>query len=58
MKRNQKYIVQCLKGNNNRHGFGYRYKKGQYVTYSGKPTFDINEAYVYCNNEEGACGLD
>lgn len=47
MKRNQKYVVKCIKGNNNRCGFGYRYKVDQYVTYDGRPTNVLDEAHVY-----------
>ena len=47
MKRNQKYVVKCIKGNNNKCGFGHRYKVDQYVTYSGRPTNVLDEAHVY-----------
>ena len=58
MKKNQKYVVQCIKGNNNRFGFGFRHKAGQYVTYDGKGTDDLNEASVYSNSLDHYCTLD
>lgn len=61
MKKNQKYVVQCIKGNNGRFGFGYRHKAGQYVTTSGKGTNNINDAHVYkalTNNIYNEWGLD
>ena len=47
MKLNQRYVVKCIKGNNDRCGFGYRYKVDQYVTYNGRPTNVLDEAHVY-----------
>lgn len=36
-----------------------RYKAGQYVTYSGKPTNNINDAHVYqFGNWENDCEFD
>jgi len=49
MKKGQMYVVQCIKG-----GFAHKflfgegtYKKGDYVTITGRPTKSINDAYVY-----------
>ena len=58
MKRNQSYVVQCIKGNNNRYGFGFRHKKGQYVTYEGRGTFNIHDSHIYRNNDRDSCNLD
>jgi hypothetical protein len=59
MKVHSGYVVKCIKGNNNRCGFGYRYKKGQYVTYSGRPTYDLDSAYVYNDaNIATSCALN
>lgn len=50
MKKSPKYIVQCLKDNRNKFGFGAFHKSGQFVMYNGKGTFDINKAYVYSHS--------
>jgi len=53
-----KTVIQCIKGNNNKCGFGYRYKKDQYVTYSGKPTDEMDKAYVYDDsNDDTDCAI-
>lgn len=41
------YVVRCKKGNVNKFGFGYRHKKGHFVQYDGRGSFDINEAFIY-----------
>lgn len=57
IKRNKKYVVQCIKGNNNKFGFGYRHKAGQFVGYSGKGV-DLQNAHVYIYGDpENECGL-
>ncbi|MFA7218972.1 MAG: hypothetical protein WC119_00405 [Synergistaceae bacterium] len=52
------YVVRCIRDNNNRFGFGYRHKKGQFVTYIGKGSFDINEAHIYKHNKNGDMVFD
>ena len=56
------YVVRCIKGNNNKYGFGYRHKKGQYVTYRGKGSPDLSQAWIYSDtghyNEFDSCPLD
>ena len=47
MKKLGKYVVQCVKSNNNEFGFGYRHKAGQFIAYSGKGVKDIEKAYIY-----------
>ena len=47
MKKSDPYVVQCKKGNNNRFCFGFRHKAGQYVTFTGEGSFDLNDAYIY-----------
>lgn len=47
---NYKYVFKCFKDYSADSGLGYSYKKGQYVTHSGKPTDDINKAYLYKDN--------
>jgi hypothetical protein len=53
MKKNQKYIVQCIKSVKARdvglHDRG-TYKVGQYVTYGGWATSDLQKAHIYENN--------
>ena len=58
MKKNQLYVVRCIKGNNNKFGFGHRHKIRQYISYTGKGVSDINEAYVYKNQPEDYCPLE
>lgn len=60
MKTNDPYVVKCIKNTAERFGLGFRYKKGQYVTCSGKPTNDINQAAIYRHNHKDPlmeCGL-
>jgi hypothetical protein len=49
MKRNQKYVVQCVKTSDLLF-CGYKHKAGEYVTFSGHGTKDINEAHIYTTN--------
>lgn len=58
MKNRQKYVVRCVKPTN-AYGFGHRYRTGQFVTYSGKPTDDLQRAWVYINGDpELSCGVN
>ena len=45
--KNSPSVIKCIKSNKNVYCFGYPHKAGQYVTYYGKGTFDINKATVY-----------
>jgi len=56
----KRYVVQCIKSNRNKFGFGYFHKKGQYVSYSGKAVKNINFAYVYDTEQDSdnSCSLD
>lgn len=46
-KRIGKHVMQCIKNCRGRFGFGCYHKKGQYITYSGKGSFDLNNAFIY-----------
>ncbi len=58
MTKGQKYIVKCIKGNNNKCGFGYRYKSNQYVSFTGKPVSGIQNAHIYeYKNYDNDCAI-
>jgi len=46
-KKNDACVIKCIKTNCNRFGFGYFHKVGQYITYEGMGSDDINAAHVY-----------
>jgi hypothetical protein len=45
-------VIKCIKDNRNKFGFGYYHKKNHYVTYSGKGSFDINDATLYGHDDD------
>ena len=47
------YVVQCIKGNNNLFGFGWRHKKNQYIALYGKGTYYNTEAMIYDTQKDG-----
>ena len=52
MKKIERYVAKCIKSNRNLYAFGSFHKKGQYVMYSGKGTYDIQLAYIYGDKNE------
>lgn len=41
------FVLQCIKANRNKFGFGYTHRYGHYVTYSGRGSFILKDAFVY-----------
>lgn len=58
MKKLGRYVVQCIKTNNNKFGFGYKHKEGQFISYIGKGVSDIEKAYIYDDLKHNSDGLD
>ncbi len=59
----QLYVHQCIKNEPKNKSFGFhptkKYKKGDYVTYEGTPTKDLQKAFISdlkeYNLERGCC---
>ena len=51
--KNDACVIKCIKSNRNRFGFGHFHKVGQYITYHGTASDDINAAHVYGKNGDG-----
>lgn len=55
MKRKIKYVYRCIKGQIEVDQFGLShkwYKIGDYITYDGMPTKDLQKAYIYGDDED------